>query len=701
MLRRFVQIALLVSVGLLNSSFAQQSVSYELTDKENYTVSPVDGDYELASYRFSTFPHGGPGDGVGMRVTLTKANQGVLVYCPYTETGPGDVLIECFFRTTGSNVRLFLGGLNAPVDGSIVANMPANASGFVREWNKMKVYCDPPDDAVLPVFQIVSLAHEVSLVSVDRVVVTPLAGLSDTELVDQIRSFAPAAKTPSPTPTPRSAIRVESGEPQLFVDDLLIERTFGLKRTLRQPVKDEGGNVPVISLADEFEGLGGTLEANGTIVFDPRLNRYVMFALAFSPQWKSSRDIWQAVRLYRFTSEDGMQWVKGDDGTPQCVFPRQPDDLLDVESGARATNIDLFSCYYDVNDPNFPYKGWLYFANWGDEREGIYYMRSRDGIHWERGQMILNATSSSSDTSCRELHAHDVTLKGPGDVTIFYHDEKTGRYLAAFKFYTRTPVWPGNALRSRAYAFLDRIDEPWDTDQIERLALVPAAAEKNGDMPTDEYYASTGWRYGSHWLGGLKIWHSQDDYPYSSAGCAFLKLISSSDGLQWVKVPFENGDGYREVWVPNGAEGGNGGRNDGGYMTQFSQGPLRIGDELVYYYGASSYGKNQSDDQRITGGGIFRARLRVDGFVSVDAGSLTTRLLEFDGDDLLVNAAGQVVVSVLSSDGRLLGAAVVEGDDLAHEVRFNGKSLAEISSDAGVRLHFEVLDGSLYSFTVQ
>jgi hypothetical protein len=86
-----------------------------------------------------------------------------------------------------------------------------------------------------------------------------------------------------------------------------------------------------------------------------------------------------------------------------------------------------------------------------------------------------------------------------------------------------------------------------------------------------------------------------------------------------------------EIFLPNGAERGNDGRNDGGYISEFSQGPLRVGDELIYYYSASSYGKNAPANRRLTGGGIFRARLRRDGFVSVDSGALTTPLLEFKG----------------------------------------------------------------------
>ncbi len=64
-------------------------------------------------------------------------------------------------------------------------------------------------------------------------------------------------------------ILVPRGQAQLFVDDFLIDTQSQLVRTLRRPVKDDGGDRPIIALDDEFGGLPGTLEANGTIVYDP------------------------------------------------------------------------------------------------------------------------------------------------------------------------------------------------------------------------------------------------------------------------------------------------------------------------------------------------------------------------------------------------------------------------------------------------
>jgi hypothetical protein len=486
-------------------------------------------------------------------------------------------------------------------------------------------------------------------------------------------------------------IEIRRGVAQLFIDDVLIDSQRDLRRTLHQPKKDNGGKVPILAP----EGLQ-TLMASGTIVFDPRIGKHVMFALAY---WEPMNARYE-IGLFRFTSTDAMNWTAGDDGKLERIAV----DLKDAATGRTATNIDLFSCYYDIRDERYPYKGWLYFANWGDDLEGVFYMRSHNGKVWERGRQVVNAWAGKDDPSSREIRQDGRVLRGPSDVTIFYYDPIDRQFLGIFKFLSAKPIPlnPDNNLRSRAYCFFDKLDEPFDTKRLERIALLPPAADVNGDHVHDEYYASTAWRYESLWLGGLKVWHGGGDYPYSAAGCAFFKLAVSRDGLHWKKVPFVNDSGVPEVFIPNGPEGGNDGRNDGGYMTEFSQGPLRIGDELIYYYASSSYGKNTPRPKRISGGGLFRARLRPDGFVSVDGGTLTTRPLGLRGDDLLINGIGPIDVDVLDSDGKFLASAVVTGDSLRHHVSFDGRSLRETAPDGPVRLRFSVRNGGhLYSFAAR
>ena len=483
-----------------------------------------------------------------------------------------------------------------------------------------------------------------------------------------------------------AGFRMARGVAELFVDDTLIESQKGVSQTLHAPTKDDGGSKPILAIEDEFGPNTSTLEANGSIVWDPRLKKWVMFALGFAPTYNGPSG--DKTRLFRFTSPDGLKWTKGDDGRAERIAI----DLHDPVSGADATNVDVFSCCYNARDTNFPYQGWLWFANWGPGREGAYFMRSRDGRKWERGAMIVSADDGRVEQDGR-------LLRGAGDVTTLYQDPLESRFLALVKYASPTEVGPGNRLRARAYTFVDRLDARLDLTKVRRVDLVPAAAEANGDHPHDEYYAATAWRYGSQWLGGLKVWHGGGDHPYSAAGCAYLKLVSSRDGLHWSKVKFPGVGGEPEVWLPNGKEGGESGRNDGGYLTEFSQGPIRIGDELIYYYGCSSFGKNHPRGVRVTGGGIFRARLRVDGFVSVNTGSLTTRPLTFDGSDLRVNARGPIRVDLLDPSGKQLGSAEIRGGSIRHRVRFGGKGIQQLAQRSPVKLRFTVgPDALLYSY---
>jgi len=197
------------------------------------------------------------------------------------------------------------------------------------------------------------------------------------------------------------------------------------------------------------------------------------------------------------------------------------------------------------------------------------------------------------------------------------------------------------------------------------------------------------------------------DHPWSSTGCAFLKLQAGLDGLHWNKVRFENEDGFAGIFLANGAEGGNEGRNDGGYITEFTSPPLEIDNQLIIHYGASSFGKNHPNGVRLTGGGVFRARLRLDGFVSVDSGRLTTRRLLIPGRNLFVNHSGPVGIEVLDGAGKSLGSTRIDGDDLGLgvPVKFEGRSIADLLTDRADqgrmvgRIRFTVDEGcSLYAF---
>lgn len=484
------------------------------------------------------------------------------------------------------------------------------------------------------------------------------------------------------------ALEIQTGIAQLFIGDHLIEKNLSVTRTLHQPKKDDDGMKPVLFLENEFDGVPGTLQG-GTILFDKKLNKYVMFATAGA---HIGGHPWNWIRLYRFTSIDGLIWTKGDLGKPECVFPKSREDFLDASSGAYASNFDFTTFIYDESDEIYPYKGWIWYANWGKQREGMYFVQSSDGHTWERGTKVAPVEAFTFET---DTHIY----QGPYDTTGFSYDRVNKRFIASLKISAKSKKSGADRYRARAYYEIEAINKPIAFDHDSLVRLEPTRSHENGDLPDDEYYFSDSWRYESMWLGTLKIHHENTDYPYSNAGCSFLKLIYSQDGLHWAKVPYPNDRETAEVFLPNGIEGGNEGRNDGGYVTTFQNGPLRIRNELIYYYASSSFGKNHPAPRMLQGGGIFRSRLRVDGFVSVNSGTLVTVPLTTWGTDLFLNHVGEVSIVLLDKNESVLSSANVKGDSILDHVEFSTGHLSDLAKRKAFKLKFSVPQGSkLYSF---
>ena len=165
---------------------------------------------------------------------------------------------------------------------------------------------------------------------------------------------------------------------------------------------------------------------------------------------------------------------------------------------------------------------------------------------------------------------------------------------------------------------------------------------------------------------------------------------------------------------------------EGGWIDMAAP-PVIVGDEIRIYYGGMrvTHGDRKflhagGDDlapamaksKTIGGiGAIGLATLRLDGWVSVDAGrnggTLTTNPLILAGKELVINAqapAGSVAVEILDNAGNpMLGyrkedCAVFRGDAIRHPVAWRGKP--DLSQLAGkvLRIRFHLKSAKLYSF---
>ena len=141
-----------------------------------------------------------------------------------------------------------------------------------------------------------------------------------------------------------------------------------------------------------------------------------------------------------------------------------------------------------------------------------------------------------------------------------------------------------------------------------------------------------------------------------------------------------------------------------------ARGPVVVDDELWFYYSACAV------EHGITGrsGPICLAKLRLDGFVSMDAGhetgTLITKPFRVDGDSLSINAAargGSVAVALLDEHGiqhegfSRADCAVFDGDSVDHRVTWRTKTSLDDLRGRPVRLKFYLRNAELYSFTVR
>ena len=108
---------------------------------------------------------------------------------------------------------------------------------------------------------------------------------------------------------------------------------------------------------------------------------------------------------------------------------------------------------------------------------------------------------------------------------------------------------------------------------------------------------------------------------------------------------------------------------------------------------------------------LRRASLRMDGFVSVNAGyaggELLTKPLTFDGEKLIINystsAVGSIRVEVQDAAGHpvpghtLQDCGEIYGDEIGHAVWWEGGSDLSSLADQPVRLRFALKDADLYS----
>ncbi len=458
---------------------------------------------------------------------------------------------------------------------------------------------------------------------------------------------------------------------QLFVDERIIAETNGVQRSLNQPAKYAGN--PLFFPLYPWEG---RVELYGTIMRDAgdfRMWYTGLGGMGVAQMGVENTSRWANIAfdpnnlLYSTcyaTSHDGIFWERPNLG------------LVEYE-GSKDTNIVLLNAsggnvFYDARDPapDRRYKSLFYESRdldgTSNEGDGVSVAFSPDGLNWTRyaGNPVITRASDSH--------------------TLFGWDELHGQYVA----YCRPSLHEGNRVRRIGRCVSDDFIHWNDPEEL----LAPDEQDPEGL----QFYNMPVFKYEGLYVGQLQAYHTPPEEPHIRFfGTVDVQLAVSRDGIAWERVC------GREPFMPNGPPNS----IDAGEIYM-ANAPVLMGDEMWFYYSPCAVEHGPTGRS----GPICLAKLRLDGFVSVDAGeemgTLVTVPFRCAGGSLKINAAargGLVAVAVLDEEGTQyegfgkVDCAVFDGDAVEHEVTWRQVAFASLEGKV-IRLKFYLRDARLYSF---
>ena len=489
--------------------------------------------------------------------------------------------------------------------------------------------------------------------------------------------------------TPKEKPISIGSERQLFIDDRLIESLEGASQTLNPPEKHPANPILSRGRDDDPTWDSGMPISFSSVLYDEREQ---LFKMWYGLHSGSGGD--EASVLCFATSVDGLQWQKPKLGLFEYRGTKENNILL-PHSGLAC------GVFKDLRETDLS-KQYKMIHMWHDYK--VYASYSSDGLRWtpyNDGQAVF-----------LEPPGHDSHM-------IAYWDEGLGKYVAIIRDRTGRisdvrsglvsdevgrqgwrKLWDSKGNRSPENHSIRRVAQIESDDFIHWTNYrVIHGPDKDDPLNRDQFYNMEVMPYEGLRLGLMTVFSYDPDYCRGA-----VQLTYSRDGRHWHRA------GNRDVFLPLSSRVGD---FDWGSIYPLQR-PFVHDDEIWIYYNGYGVDHNLTPPPGVDDfpNGIGLAKLRVDGFVSVDAGetggTLTTKPLTFTGERLIVNANathGHVTVEFLDASGRpIVGYGepecdAIKGDSLRHTVTWKGK--ADISRLEGtvVKLRFSLRKAKLYSFS--
>lgn len=457
--------------------------------------------------------------------------------------------------------------------------------------------------------------------------------------------------TPPYLASPPRVIPIDVGR-QLFVDDFLIAE-MTLKRNFHLPTWHP--QTPVLQAETFWERHGErnipfAAPFGDGVWYDPRDQTFKMWYLAGS-----------GVYFCYATSQDGVHWDR-----PKLNQLYPDSNVLKIEPIGR----DSSTVWLDLDDPN-PERRFkmVHF------RSKLFTRFSADGIRW------------SEPVAVHDTGDRTTLFYNPFRKVWVYSLRGSRRSVGRCRYYAET-----KDLTKQLFTDYAEVSQWTCADVLDRVRKVDYIDER------PDLYNLDAAPYESLMLGQFVI-HSK-----IAAGnrpkLNHVTLGYSRDGFHWHRPdrrPFLDISDDPAAW-------------NYGNVQSAGGGCVVLGDKLYFYCSGRNSRKNQDDG---SGGSTGLAVLRRDGFASISAdhtpGTLTTRPVQFSGQNLFVNVAaakGKLQVEVLNEAGQLIepftkqNSRPITTDATLVPVTWKGANDLSSLTGKSVRFRFHLQDGELYSFWV-
>ncbi|MCF6283913.1 MAG: hypothetical protein L3K26_01795 [Candidatus Hydrogenedentes bacterium] len=470
---------------------------------------------------------------------------------------------------------------------------------------------------------------------------------------------------------------------ELFVDDYLIESRDGAELRIHHPQPKE-----ICFVRDEaWEGSGSGYD---TVFQDGDLYRmyYKAWEHASNPDADGGHDTFGAYA----ESKDGKIWTKPKLGIWEFEGSKE-NNIVWMGKGGHD-----FSAFRDTN-PDCPPEEQYKAVSHGHESDpkGLMAFKSPDGIHWS----LLQEDPIIPWGKVGE--SKDIRLLFDTQNVAFWDEVKQEYrcYIRAFQGDLRV-VCTATSKDFRTWStpvllnFGDVKAPALYTNQVKPYYRAPHIY-----IGFPARYSDRGWSPSMRALPMLEHREKRAEHEtrFGTTVTDSL-LIASRDGVKfkmWMETFLRPGLRTADNWVY--------GDNYIAWHVVETEADMENAPRELSLYATESYWTGKASYLR-------RFTLRIDGFVSAygpyDGGTLTTKPVIFDGEQLILNfstsAAGSIRIELQEADGTpipgftLEDSELVFGDDLARVVPWkDDKNLAALAGKA-VRIKFEMKDADLYSY---